>query len=70
MSRFGYAARAATAESAETIEQKATALDEFLAERMRAVTLEDGKVLFKMREAKYKLATEHGRLGPAYARGD
>jgi hypothetical protein len=37
---------------------------------MRAVTLEDGKMLFNMREAKYKLATEHGRFGPAYARGD
>jgi hypothetical protein len=37
---------------------------------MRAVTLEDGKVLFKMREAKYKLAIEHGSFGPAYARGD
>jgi hypothetical protein len=37
---------------------------------MRAVALEDGKVLFNMREAKYKLATEHGRFGLAYARGD
>jgi hypothetical protein len=61
--------RATSAETAQTIEQIATALEEFLAEHMRAVTLEDGKVLLNMRP-KYKLATEHGRLGPAYARGD
>ncbi len=57
--------RAASAESAlssaQTVEQIATALEEFLAEHARAVVLEDGKVLFDMREAKYRLATEHGR---------
>jgi hypothetical protein len=37
---------------------------------MRAVALEVGKVLFNLREAQYKLATEHGRFGPPYARGD
>src|ERR1019366_4329161 len=33
----------------------------FLAEHPRAVVVEDGKVLFDMRTAKYSLATEHGR---------
>src|SRR5271168_480637 len=57
--------RATSAEStqipAQTVEQIAAALEEFLAEHPRAVVLEDGKVLFDMREAKYRLATEHGR---------
>jgi hypothetical protein len=55
--------RAASAEQppAQTVEQIAAALEEFLAEHARAVALEDGKVLFDMRQAKYKLATEHGR---------
>ena len=46
---------------AQTIEQIAAALEEFLAQHARAVVLEDGKILFDMREAKYRLATEHGR---------
>jgi hypothetical protein len=37
------------------------ALEAFLAEHSKAVVLEDGKVLFDMRTAKYSLATEHGR---------
>src|SRR5437879_11619695 len=55
--------RAASAEQApaQTVEQIAAALEEFLAEHARALVLEDGKVLFDMRQAKYKLATEHGR---------
>jgi hypothetical protein len=57
--------RAAYAGSTETpsqtTEQIAAALEAFLAEHARAVVLEDGKVLFDMREAKYRLATEHGR---------
>jgi hypothetical protein len=58
--------RASSAESpaqapAQTIEQIASALEEFLAENTRAAVLEDGRVLFDMREAKYRLATEHGR---------
>ncbi len=57
--------RAAYAGSTEapsqTTEQIASALEIFLAEHARAVVLEDGKVLFDMREAKYRLATEHGR---------
>ena len=57
--------RASSAESAQTlvqsVEQIAAALEDFLAEHAKAVVLEDGKVLFDMREAKYRLATEHGR---------
>ena len=57
--------RAASAEPAQipaqNVDQIAAALEGFLAEHSRAVVLEDGKVLFDMREAKYRLATEHGR---------
>lgn len=53
--------RLAPAEPVQTVEQISAALETFLAESPRAVVLEDGKVLFDMREAKYKLATEHGR---------
>jgi hypothetical protein len=53
--------RSATAEPEQTVEQIAAALESFLAEHARAVVLEDGKMIFDMREAKYKLATEHGR---------
>src|SRR5271170_4889413 len=57
--------RAAYAGSTETpsqtTEQIAAALEAFLAEHARAVVLEGGEVLFDMREAKYRLATEHGR---------
>src|SRR6202046_3583420 len=53
--------RAITSEPQQTVEKISAALEDFLAEHARAVVLEDGKVLFDMREAKYKLATEHGR---------
>jgi len=39
----------------------AVALEMFLAQYPRAVAVEDGKVLFDMRAAKYALATEHGK---------
>ncbi len=55
------AIRAIAAEPVQTVEQISAALEGFLAEHPRAVALEDGKVLFDMRAAKYKLATEHGR---------
>ncbi len=45
----------------QTPEQVAAALEAFLAEYPAAVVLEDGKVLFDMRAAKYSLSTEHGR---------
>src|SRR5580698_6743354 len=54
--------RASSAEPVQTVEQISVALESFLSESPRAVVIEDGKVLFDMREAKYKLATEHGRF--------
>lgn len=53
--------RAIAAELAQTTEAVAAVLEAFLAEHPRAFVLEDGKVLFAMGEAKYTLATEHGR---------
>jgi hypothetical protein len=53
--------RAVSAEPEQTVEQIAAALEAFLAEHVKAVVLEDGKVLFDMRMAKYALATEHRR---------
>ncbi len=50
-----------SAEAEQTPEQIAAALENFLAEHAQAVVLEDGKVLFDMRTAKYSLNTEHGR---------
>ena len=49
------------AEPAQTVEAISAALETFLVESPRAIVLEDGKAIFDMREAKYKLATEHGR---------
>ena len=49
------------AQTKQTPEQIAAALESFLAENPTAVAMEDGKVLFDMRTAKYSLATEHGR---------
>jgi hypothetical protein len=48
-------------EPAQTVEVISTALETFLAEYPRAAVVEDGKVIFDMRDAKYSLATEHGR---------
>ena len=45
----------------QTPEVIAAALEEFLAAHPAAVAVEDGRVLFDMRTAKYSLATEHGR---------
>ena len=41
-------------------EQIAAAIAEFLAQNGEAAVLEDGKVLFDLRTAKYSLSTEHG----------
>jgi hypothetical protein len=46
---------------AQTPQQIASALEEFLAEHPQAVLLEDGKALFDMRFAKYTLDSDHGR---------
>ncbi len=51
----------AAAAPEQTPEQIAAILDVFFAEHPDAVLLEDGKLLFDMREAKYTLASEHGR---------
>ena len=53
--------RAASAELVQTPAVIAAALETFLAEHPKAVVVEDGKVLFDMRMAKYSLATEHGK---------
>jgi hypothetical protein len=53
--------RVSSAEPVQTPEGIAAALEEFLAEHPKAFVIEDGKVLFDMRTAKYSLATEHGR---------
>jgi len=53
--------RAAGGDPEQTVEQIAAALEAFLAEHSRTVVLEEGKIVFDMREAKYKLAVEHGR---------
>jgi hypothetical protein len=53
--------RSVTTEISQPVEMIAAALENFLAEHPRAAVLEDGKAIFEMREAKYRLATEHGR---------
>lgn len=45
----------------QTPDAIAVVLNEFLAEYPAACVLEDGKVLFDLREAKYTLSTEHAR---------
>src|ERR1035441_10666983 len=52
---------APTAQPQQTVEQLAAALETFLAEHPQAVAVEDGKVLFDMRTARYSLSTEYGR---------
>jgi len=55
--------RAPSADNAapQSPEQIAAAIAEFLAEHSEAAVLEDGKVLFDLRTAKYSLSTEHER---------
>ncbi|HTD96407.1 MAG TPA: hypothetical protein VK627_05740 [Edaphobacter sp.] len=53
--------RVPSAEPAQTVEAISASLEAFLGEHPLAVVLEDGKVLFDMREAKYTLSSEHGR---------
>lgn len=53
--------RRSSAEPVQTIEQIASALEAFLGEHPKAIVVEEGKVLFDMRAAKYALATGHGR---------
>ena len=53
--------RATSAEPEQAPGTIAAALEAFLAEHPHSTLLEDGKVLFDMRSAKYSLATEHNR---------
>src|ERR1700754_3006205 len=53
--------RATSAETTQTPAAIAAALESFLAESPRSVLLEEGKVLFDLRSAKYSLTTEHQR---------
>ncbi len=53
--------RATSAEPEQAPGTIAAALESFLAEHPHSSLLEDGKVLFDMRSAKYSLATEHNR---------
>lgn len=50
-----------SAQPEQSVEQIATALEAFLAEHPNAIVVENGKVLFDMRAAKYSLTTEHRR---------
>jgi len=45
----------------QSAEQVAAAVESFLVEHAGAVVLEDGKVIFELRGAKYSLSTEHER---------
>lgn len=53
--------KAESAAAGQTPQHIAAALESFLAEHESAVVLEDGKVLFDLRQAKYTLCTEHNR---------
>ncbi len=56
-----YAPVAPEKANTQTPQQIAESIESFLAEYPAAVLLEDGKLLFDMREAKYSLASEHNR---------
>ena len=45
----------------QTAPQIAAAIEDFVAQHSQAAVLEDGKVLFDLRSAKYTLSTEYGR---------
>jgi len=47
--------------ASQTATQIATAIEDFVAQHSEAAVLEDGKVLFDLRSAKYTLSTEYGR---------
>ena len=53
--------KAQTTAVEQTPQQIVAALEDFLAEHEAAVVLEDGKVLFDLRTAKYTLSTEHNK---------
>jgi len=47
--------------ASQTATQIAAAIEDFVAQHSEAAVLEDGKVLFDLRSAKYTLSTEYGR---------
>jgi hypothetical protein len=53
--------RATSAEPPQDAAAIAAAIESFVQTHADAVVLEDGKVIFDLREAKYSLSTEHGR---------
>jgi hypothetical protein len=53
--------RVCSADVAQTPAHVAAAIEDFLAAHAEAAVLEDGKVVFDMRQAKYALSTEHNR---------
>ncbi len=53
------APRVAKAENTQTPAQLAAAIEDFLSAHAEAAVLEDGKVIFDMRGAKYTVSTEH-----------
>jgi hypothetical protein len=55
------ASSAGKPEPTQTPAQVAAAIEQFLTEHENAAVLEDGKVLFDLRSAKYELSAEHGR---------
>jgi hypothetical protein len=57
----GAAGRARKLLEEQAPEKIASAIETFFLEHPLAVVLEDGRVIFDMRSAKYRLGTEHGR---------
>ena len=55
------ASAAGKAEQTQTVEQIAAAIETFLAGHAEAAVLEDGKIAFDLRTAKYSISTEHNR---------
>lgn len=57
----GSSGRASKPVEAQSPEKISAAIEDFLARFPRAAVLEEGRVLFEMSSAKYRLASEHGR---------
>jgi hypothetical protein len=53
--------RASSADSPQTPAQICDAIEQFFSEHVEAAVLEDGKVAFDLRTAKYTVSTEHSR---------
>src|ERR1700749_2991545 len=53
--------RLSSSDRVQTPAQVAAAIEDFLSAHAEAAVLEDGKVVFDMRQAKHTLSTEHNR---------